>query len=222
MRVVYEDHEGYLWVGTTTGLNRFKSGTRVFRRYLQNTSGDIMNENYIIDVFEDSRKTLWIGTAKGLFIYNKEKDRLERVREWDALFPKSMAAVSIYEDKTRTLWFGTWAWGMLKKAIGGKLERVAKLGGETITSTVRSFYDNGDGNFWIGSGEGLLRYDRQKKSIQVFDENNGMVSKYVTSIMFDRSGIVWAGTRYGGVCKYNPHKQRFVYYPLNDKKKGKQ
>lgn len=67
---ICRDRQGYLWVGTDYGLNRYDGYT--FTPYLPNNQllhKTISNEK-INSLAEDSAGFLWIATAEGLFRYN--------------------------------------------------------------------------------------------------------------------------------------------------------
>ena len=64
-----QDRQGYMWIGTSSGLNRFDSRTfKVFKKQ-QNEPGSLSND-YILSLLNDSRDMLWVGTAGGLNVYD--------------------------------------------------------------------------------------------------------------------------------------------------------
>ncbi|OQP67285.1 hypothetical protein A3860_02720 [Niastella vici] len=63
-RAVVQDEEGYMWVGTASGLQRF-DGTRFIT--FQHRIDDLASipENNIIRLFRDTKNNLWVLTAAG-------------------------------------------------------------------------------------------------------------------------------------------------------------
>lgn len=60
-----------------------------------------------------------------------------------------------------------------------------------------------DGYLWIGTAEGLVRFDGIR--FTVFNKTNtpGLQSNSIkTAILEDRSGALWIGTLYGGLCRF--------------------
>lgn len=59
-----------------------------------------------------------------------------------------------------------------------------------------------DGYLWIGTQEGLVRFDGAR--FTVFDSANAaaITNNYFTSVLVDRGGSIWAGTFGGGVVRF--------------------
>ena len=75
---ICRDRQGYLWVGTDYGLNRYDGYT--FTPYLPNNqllNKTVSNEK-INSLAEDSAGFLWIATAEGLFRYNPHNLTFQR------------------------------------------------------------------------------------------------------------------------------------------------
>ncbi|MBC8265589.1 MAG: histidine kinase [Flavobacteriales bacterium] len=56
-----EDKQGYLWIGTTFGLNKYDGNS-----IIHYNKSDGLNSNYISYVFSDKNNNLWVGTLKGV------------------------------------------------------------------------------------------------------------------------------------------------------------
>ncbi len=68
-----KDVNGFLWIGTHIGLNRFDGSHFVNYFSDKNKSGTIIS-NYILALVEDSLHNMWIGTNKGLSRYDIRTD----------------------------------------------------------------------------------------------------------------------------------------------------
>lgn len=77
VNAVFQDKNGFIWIGTLNGLNRFDGyDLLVYKKNsLDSTS---LSSNYITGIHEDNFSNLWIATTDGLNLYNKNTDRFTR------------------------------------------------------------------------------------------------------------------------------------------------
>lgn len=78
VRCVLNDHKGFIWIGTKSGLNRYD------RHELKAYFNDIDNKNSLPDnqinfIAEDSIHNIWISTERGLALYNQDQDDFTRI-----------------------------------------------------------------------------------------------------------------------------------------------
>ena len=70
MSMAQDDH-GFVWLGTSDGLNRFDGyNTEIFRFTLRDTNCICGNE--VFDLVNDNRGNLWIATSNCLNKFNLE------------------------------------------------------------------------------------------------------------------------------------------------------
>ncbi|MGL4292336.1 MAG: two-component regulator propeller domain-containing protein [Bacteroidales bacterium] len=73
---VVKDHQGYIWLGTKSGLNRYDQQELKTFMHHPGDSGSLPG-NRITFITEDERQNLWISTNQGLALYNRSKDAFE-------------------------------------------------------------------------------------------------------------------------------------------------
>ncbi len=73
-----EDTHGYMWIGTTWGLNKYNGYD--YHHYFSDYDDSLtINDDYINVLFTDSKQNLWVGTSNGISKYNVEKDCFQRI-----------------------------------------------------------------------------------------------------------------------------------------------
>ncbi len=76
-----------------------------------------------------------------------------------------------------------------------------------------------NGNVWIGTNKGLVRYDNYAY-INLDMENTPLPHNYITALYTDRNNNVWIGTRKGLVKMNDNFNEYFVYDTTNSKLGG--
>src|ERR1041385_7952629 len=71
-----------------------------------------------------------------------------------------------------------------------------------------------DGYLWVGTRDGLARFDGVKFTVFQAENNPGLESNDIRALCEDRSGQLWIGTFNGGVSRYRDGK--FAAYKKED------
>lgn len=71
---IIQDFEGYIWVATEDGLNRFDGYEFKIFEHKHNDLNSL-HENLVYSLFEEPGKGLWIGTQKGLSFFNSSTEK---------------------------------------------------------------------------------------------------------------------------------------------------
>src|SRR5262245_42854055 len=87
-------------------------------------------------------------------------------------------------------------------------------GGEPFKKRVLAVSQDNYGFMWLGTDDGLYRYDGYTLKPYRHDPNNprSLSDNAVYVIYKDRAGIIWVGTSYGGLNRYDPVHDVFTRY----------
>ncbi len=221
---VVQDREGYIWVATEDGLNRFDGHRFVTFRNIPGDSTSLIN-NHIRRVYEDSRGHLWIATLTGLCIYDKETDRFHPLRV--PHIDKEKEITQFYyltEDHQGYIWACISANGVVRiSPETNECIYFNTLNSGICSDHINVIYEDRFGNLWFGSGqEGLSVYNPENGTFRTFryhpDNRNGITSNVISSICEDMDGNVWIGSLTGGICIYSFATQSFRPFQENIRK----
>jgi ligand-binding sensor domain-containing protein/signal transduction histidine kinase len=179
------DREGSVWVGHHDGLCRI-TGDQV-RHF---TRAELLGQNRVISLYEDSTGRIWIGTATGLLRF--DEDRFTALR-----LPDQPANVfSVRESADGRIWVGT-LFGLLlveEERLISAAPHGARLG-ETITS----MWSDHEGSLWVGTMTSGIHLFKPAK-FTVFTQDQGLPHDVITSVSAASDGTLYFGTR-GGVAR---------------------
>ena len=138
--------DGYLWLGTQTGVYRF-DGVRAVPLPLSQLASTEVGA-----LLPARDGTLWIGTLEGLLSW---KDG--QLTEHPSLGRRRFNA--LLQDRDGAVWAGT--------ALGGSVGRLCAIRGDgtqcygddgSLGASVESLYEDSDGSLWVGATNGLWRW----------------------------------------------------------------
>lgn len=162
---VLQDHDGFLWIGTFSGLIRYDGyETTVF--HSENKPGKIQS-NKILTIYEDQEGYLWIGThMAGLFRYDKHRDEFKHFSN-HADDPRSLSnnnVWSIEEDQSGNLWIGTEVGlNVLRKGKEG-FDRISKSNTPTLSyDFITDIHLSSTGELWVATEVGLNKLEVKEK-----------------------------------------------------------
>lgn len=178
--------DGYLWIGTDSGLLRF-DGER-FTNFGQDV--DPGSGKHAVHCLLTSRDgSLWIGTEGGGLL----RFRDQKFQRYPTAGGQANQFVNaIFEDSRGTLWVGS-DQGLFS-LDGSVLRRVDNRGLVPVIEA-RAIVEDQDGHIWVG-GSQLLEFNGDAL-IQQYPLPDGRSASLVTSMLFDRDGTLWIGMRSG-------------------------
>jgi len=184
-----EDREGTLWIGTG-GAGLFAARLRKAENI--SPPGGWQGHN-ILSVTTTHDGSLWVGT-EGSGVYQFHNGDWHSFGAAEGL--ANPYVWSLGEDKNGRLWAGTWNRGVFE-FTDGKFQRPAAL--EQIRSPVRALLATPTGGLWIGTGEGLFRFEDGATNSLNRDQSADLRS--VTCLLETANGVLWCGTAGQGLFR---------------------
>ncbi|MBS0571136.1 MAG: histidine kinase [Proteobacteria bacterium] len=223
IRGIFEDSRGRLWVNTISGgLNLLDRSTWRFRswRHARNDPASIVHDG-VFALAEAPGGKLWVGTQAGLDLFDPDTGRFTR----QVLATGGEFVIALLNDREGRLWAATLGQGLFR-------QRVDKTGFELVRDTTKttppdifSLAQTADGTVWIGTRDGLFRFDAQADRIApsalaprpVLDK-----LKSVTALVPAADGGLWIGTFGNGLYRLGPQADALVPVPLGTEGSGAQ
>ena len=191
---VYLDKEGFIWVTTRDGINRYDGYQfRVFSR--TNETDKTLASNYVNTMLQDRDGLFYFGmygalqTWDGRQFYNVTMTDLKgqkghcyancflQRKNGDVLAGTSGLGVMKFTDKTHA------------KQIGGALADL---------HTINSMIEDKKGRLWlVTDSKGLLCYDGQKVKRYLADRTD----LHFSNLCEDHEGVIYVGTNNAGVFR---------------------
>lgn len=217
-----QDRNGFLWVSTMDGLNRFDGKkVKVFRNNPSDST--TLSDSFIHGVMELSNGLLLVGTRDGgINVLDPDTERIIRhshIVGKEYGIPDKPTSFT-YEDKKGFLWAGffTHSIGFFDYKQGEYVPANLSLAitGETITS-VNSVLEFNDGSFLMSSINGMyyVQSSELEKFRQAPKKEQGLIAQQIPfsstdptpnsyDIYVDDLGTIWLDLVQGGLRAANP------------------
>jgi len=224
-----EQASGEMLVGTDNGMSVFDQKQRIFSQSeLFNGEAVGLKNKQIRCLFKDSRKNYWIGTRHdGLYRYDPVSGKHWIYRN----IPSKSETISndfvldIVEDRKGHIWVAT----------GNGLNRFERDGSRFVhfyanASDVHALPDNKlydlyldkNDQLWISTENGLAAFHEQtanfttyKMPEQQLTERKSNTNSFF-SVVEDHNGMMWLGTRGGGLVRFDRPQNAFKVLTVND------
>ena len=175
---IIQDNEGFMWFGTSNGLNKFDGYN--FKIFTNNPyDSTSISDNGINSLYEDKQGNLWIGTTRG--VINK--------------FVRSTSSFIHYSTQNIISPI---------PAQENEYYEYPIIFSRNDNNSITTIAEDNDNNLWLGTwGKGLLIFNKNTGAIRhyYFKENNpdGLNYNRIMKILIDKEGTVWIGTFGGGL-----------------------
>ena len=221
----WQDHKGFMWIGTRDGLNKYDAQKfTIYRNDPQDSSS--LSDNFIVSLFEDSKKRMWVGAYTGLNLYDHKTDKVRQVylSDHQGQIENDCLISAIREDSKGQVWFAS-SQGLYW--LGDHMQQPKLLFHSSFYSDhairsnlVQEVFEDSDGIIWIGTESDLIGArpimdETEDISLEIlyhFYPGDNKLNDYdVTTIKEIGEGEIWIGTNVGGITIFDKEKESFSY-----------
>lgn len=151
IRVIFEDRDEGLWIGSETKGQAFRKGDLEIRYDTSNG----LSRNQVTAIAQDASGVIWAGTRHGLNRISRET--VTTFYQTDGLGADGV--YSLWRDAEDTLWIGTMGGG-LSRFKDGRFATVTEKRG-LLSDVIGQIIDDDLGDLWLGTPVGIMRARKQ-------------------------------------------------------------
>lgn len=211
---IVEDKQGTIWVGTEEGLNRYDRWKDQFTCFYTSLPkpGFRPTPSRTLPFFADDKELFYISDAEGLVSVDY------RTRQKRIIHPnlKPKHEYDLQSSTTKTPAGDVWlhaSIGILRyNLLEKKLYRYFSNHKDNTfgqPETVFSFHIDADNIAWIGTANGLIRFDHKTGITHTYNSVGAAKLGPVYSLSEDQQGRLWIGTQQQGIFYFDKRVRLF-------------
>jgi ligand-binding sensor domain-containing protein/two-component sensor histidine kinase len=227
---IMEDVEGFIWLGTNSGLCRFDGDEVIVFRHDPVDPNSVCDDD-IRSIYQDRYGLIWVGTIRGVSVYSSgtglfknyfhdpadqtslSNDKVQFLTGDDSGFiyiATDANGLDIFDPQT-----GTFSNLLPSEQTDARPARF-------VNTFIGYAHDPGESNIiWFGTQTGVLRFNTLTKKFRHYPldpkaaNNPQMISereRVVRDILLDDGGKLWLATWGGGLCHFDPANGKYDIY----------
>jgi ligand-binding sensor domain-containing protein/signal transduction histidine kinase len=209
-----QDREKNIWVAFGATAPAYFSTQRASFEVLplDSRNPDNLGEALVNGIYEDREGTVWMGTTGALVRLDRKSGRLSHI----AVPGGGVASdvICMVEDAAGALWIGTSGQGLYRRSPGSDhltAFRHSNTDPRSLSNDlVIVFLIDHAGTLWVGTGDGLDRFNADTQNFTTFRHSAAGESNTIRDMAEDSTGALWVGTALSGVQRFDPHSGSFT------------
>jgi diguanylate cyclase (GGDEF)-like protein/PAS domain S-box-containing protein len=171
---IKQDSDGFIWIATEDGLNRYDGKNFVHYRHDGNDPTSII-DNQVRTIYIDNNETMWVATSNGLSVYNKESDSFKNFQHDDDVNGslKDNIIWNIYQDNKNNMWVSTQTGLHKYNAIDNSFNLIKINGVTDKLKEIKTIFQDKNNNYWVGTYDNgvFILNENLSYAISLKDEN---------------------------------------------------
>ena len=208
IEAIFQDSEGYIWLGTNDGLNRYNGYE--FKIYNYEEYQNSISHNGITDITEDKYGNIWVNTVSGVNKINKKTEKISNYTELNGKI-KEDSTTEIIVTKDNNILVGTYEGLNIYNAKEDRFDVILEEKDGILSSYIYSIDEDINGNIWIGTELGLNKLSKDFKVLETYTSESEIYNIFCD----DENGFVWAGSDSSGLLKIDTKTKEVKQYINN-------
>jgi ligand-binding sensor domain-containing protein/serine phosphatase RsbU (regulator of sigma subunit) len=210
----------FLWPLVFVTVFAARSQETLVFRHLTVSQG--LSQGSVVCILQDRQGFMWFGTQDGLNRFDGYGFTVFKHSPSDPASLNDNFVITIAEDSSGRLWVGTLNSPDTLNLFDPHTESFSQVPKDSVdlwrahVGSAFLVYEDPSGVRWSGSrGGGLTRVDPRSGKTTVFKHDpsdpGSLLDNRVYSVVGDRTGAVWVGTR-EGLEEFDPRTEKFIHY----------
>ncbi len=221
VNVLYQDSKGFVWIGTSYGLNRY-DGYRFCTYYSDPNDTTTLRNNYVDLIFEDEQGRLWLKQGMNYAIFDPVTEEVVRNPSTELVKYGITGGIDrIYVDSKKNIWVKNYDEGLFCYNPKTKAKTLTRYGYDENTFPKEFWFSSFaeyENLLLVASSDGdLMAVDGAKGKVVWKDSyirQHGGAASAEYRIIVDQKGIIWVLSA-GYVFIYD-QKQKKWYNSANE------
>ncbi len=208
---IVKDKQGFLWIPTDNGLNRF-DGNAFDCFYNNPKDSHSIASNEIQALFIDRQERLWVGSIGGISLYNPAHQNFSNYYPDSSNGKCGRWFCALQQDQTGKLWVGTWYELLIFDTTTKKFQRSGwadyalkhkPAKGNNNRIIIVGLLPKSSTEMWVLTTYGLYSVNTATRTFNWYpyediDDYYGCQFSHI-----DRDGFLWIGTYNKGLVCFN-------------------
>ena len=203
------DKRQRVWIGTLNGLNCLDRKTGLIRRF-----PNVFDSTYQFQaLYEDRNGTIWVGTNDVLLRFDEKEQVLKPVIKNGK--NTSGRCHAFFEDNNGTLWCCR-SDGLFRfSADRSQCDKVILTAGEDQAPVISSMLEDSNGQFLVGSPQGLFYFDPALGQTTRVPLPDSMAYRRIMAMHRSPDGLLWISLRTFGLLRWDAQNNDFKLFKNN-------
>ncbi|NID12090.1 two-component regulator propeller domain-containing protein [Fibrivirga algicola] len=211
---IHQDRNGFVWIATEDGLNRFDGIKFTVYRHDKTDSSSLLN-NQVHALLGDKNGRMYVGSIQGLQYYDPATEAFHRI---PLILPSGISisanVSTICQRKNGEVLVGTSGHGTFRLGRKGGTLVGQKIQTNAPSELIIKLLEDNEQNLWVSTEDkGLYRFSSQ--SVNAYFVSKKSQNNVISSICQDSYGRLFVGNMSSGLYRFDPAGKTFIPIPYN-------
>ncbi|KAA6352321.1 Sensor histidine kinase TmoS [termite gut metagenome] len=189
---IIKSSQGYIWLGGYHNLKRLD---------LKKKDASVYEDiTLITSIVEKDEKSLWVGSLTGLYLFDKESGKAQRIKLSDKT--EIVRVNTIHQMENDRLFIGTNGAGLIIYDVkNNSFTQYNRENSSIISDRIYTILSDGDKNIMLGTENGLSRFYPENNSFYNWTKERGLTTSHFNAnagVLFRNKNFIF-GSEDGAV-----------------------